>query len=120
MVSLAVDSKRALSLQTHGVTLKWMWLDFIGNKRRRKSKVPCSGDLSIYNLQHMMHCWSERFEKKLLGISAPLSSHHKIYLCAQFSMYVDNLNVVLQYGALLAKVREFCSTIAAPSINNYT
>ena len=57
---------------------------------------PCSRDLSIYNLQNMMKKWSERFEKKLLGISAPLSSHHKIYLCAQFSMYVDNLNVVLQ------------------------
>ena len=34
-------------------------------------------------------------------------------------MYVDNLNVFLKYGQLLVKVREFCSTIAAPSINNH-
>ena len=32
---------------------------------------------------------------------------------------VDNLNVFLKYGQLLVKVREFCSAIAAPSINKH-
>ena len=67
-----------------------------------------------------MQRWSERFEINCRGCL-----HHYFsiieYICGPSTvcMYVDNLNVFLKYGQLLVKVREFCSTIAAPSINNH-